>query len=77
VTAAKKQRAVAGRLAHVGVAACVAGNVRLRFHDATAGATLGRIAYERLSDEKTRERLGIDRKIGSLQSLHRFQSTLA
>src|SRR5690348_1463340 len=77
VTAAQEQRAVTIRLASVGMATRVAGNVGLGFDDAAAGAPLGGIAYERLSDEKIRERGGVDRKIGTLQSFHGINSTFA
>src|SRR6476646_10421687 len=77
VAAAQEQRAVAIRLARVGVAAGVAGNVGLGFDDAPARAAVRGIAHERLSDEKARERGGIDRKIGTLQPLHGINSILA
>ena len=75
--APQEQRSVAIRLANVRVAARVSRNVGLDFDDASARAALGGIAHERLSDEKARERGGIDRKIGTLQPLHGINSILA
>ena len=59
VAAPQEERAVAIGLADVRVAACVARHIRLAFDDAAARAALGRVAHERLADEKSRERRGI------------------
>ena len=70
MAAAQKQRAVAMRYTDVGVTAGVAGHVGLGFDDASPRAAVGSVAHERLADQKARERGGIDRKVGALQSSH-------
>jgi len=68
VAAAQEQRAIPIRLADVGMAAGVTGDVGLGFDDAPARAARGGIPHERLADEKARERGRIDRQLGALQA---------